>query len=234
MHARPATQAPMPRSQQMMLMAAQRSGLPSPTSPVPPAPRSLANPASPTMVTVGGYPSMAPKPRSAVAATATAAATPSPNIDLHKYKTKLCRNHQQGLPCPFEDRCVFAHGDDQIMKAGTVPPTPLHHTPDSSFERAPRSATNSAYGSNAYEFPTYVPEPTLRRPRRQSFTDISQDPTTASDEDNLASPPTYEAFLAHTVTAMPFDEPASPMESSMPARFRFDPYSYNGFVYVRA
>jgi len=36
------------------------------------------------------------------------------SIDVTKYKTKMCRNYMLGLPCPFEDRCAFAHGNGQI------------------------------------------------------------------------------------------------------------------------
>lgn len=32
------------------------------------------------------------------------------SIDYSKFKTKMCRNFLMGVPCPFEDRCAFAHG----------------------------------------------------------------------------------------------------------------------------
>lgn len=37
-------------------------------------------------------------------------------IDARKYKTKLCRNWQSGTPCPYGDRCVFAHGGRDVRR----------------------------------------------------------------------------------------------------------------------
>eukprot|EP01061_Rhynchopus_euleeides_P042254 TRINITY_DN73767_c0_g1_i1.p3 TRINITY_DN73767_c0_g1~~TRINITY_DN73767_c0_g1_i1.p3 ORF type:complete len:303 (+),score=122.75 TRINITY_DN73767_c0_g1_i1:123-1031(+) len=38
--------------------------------------------------------------------------TPNP-IDQTKRKTKICSHWQKGGMCPFNDRCAFAHGDDE-------------------------------------------------------------------------------------------------------------------------
>lgn len=37
-------------------------------------------------------------------------------IDQRKYKTKLCRTWSSGNQCPYGDRCVFAHGGDDMRK----------------------------------------------------------------------------------------------------------------------
>jgi hypothetical protein len=126
-------------------------------------------------------------------------------IDYGKYKTKLCRNYQLGYPCPFEDRCVFAHGEDQISQE-----------PPMMYERHPRSTT-SAY-SPAMEFPAEMSAP---------------DYTPASVSDDDFAPPSYETFLAtavhHDEPASPMDsEPCTPVSS---VRFRHDPYRPEGFVY---
>ena len=34
------------------------------------------------------------------------------SIDAAKYKTKMCRNFVMGIPCPFNEKCAFSHGDD--------------------------------------------------------------------------------------------------------------------------
>ena len=40
-------------------------------------------------------------------------------IDYSKFKTKMCRHYAMGQQCPFEDRCAFAHGEQQV-----APPPP--------------------------------------------------------------------------------------------------------------
>jgi len=68
-----------------------------------------------------------------------------PVIDYSKFKTKMCRHYLMGLPCPFEDRCAFAHGNDQIRNQALPPPPPpppsYHHfigsVPESPTESRP-------------------------------------------------------------------------------------------------
>lgn len=70
-------------------------------------------------------------------------------IDQAKYRTRMCRNYLMGVPCPFESRCVFAHGDVQL-RAQDLPPTydslvdsmmnsPTVGTPDTSRPTTPPS-----------------------------------------------------------------------------------------------
>jgi len=54
-------------------------------------------------------------------------------IDYTKFKTKPCRNFSMGLPCQFEDRCAFAHGDERPVfaapeTAATAPPPPSYES----------------------------------------------------------------------------------------------------------
>eukprot|EP01065_Artemidia_motanka_P013935 TRINITY_DN1788_c3_g1_i2.p2 TRINITY_DN1788_c3_g1~~TRINITY_DN1788_c3_g1_i2.p2 ORF type:complete len:362 (+),score=85.50 TRINITY_DN1788_c3_g1_i2:121-1206(+) len=37
-------------------------------------------------------------------------------IDSRKYKTKLCRNWSSAVTCPYGDRCVFAHGGEDLRR----------------------------------------------------------------------------------------------------------------------
>jgi len=53
---------------------------------------------------------------------------PSQRIDQTKVKTKMCRNYQLGIPCPFEDRCAFVHGPIVGAAASAPPPPPPTYT----------------------------------------------------------------------------------------------------------
>ena len=36
-------------------------------------------------------------------------------VDATRYKTRMCRNHMPpDMPCPFGERCAFAHGEAQL------------------------------------------------------------------------------------------------------------------------
>jgi len=52
-------------------------------------------------------------------------------IDARKYKTKLCRNWQSGTPCPYGDRCVFAHGGKDMRRAEDPNPYLANQAPTS-------------------------------------------------------------------------------------------------------
>lgn len=36
------------------------------------------------------------------------------NILAERYKTKMCRNYTAAGHCPYESRCMFAHGDHEL------------------------------------------------------------------------------------------------------------------------
>lgn len=44
-------------------------------------------------------------------------ATTVRNIVAERYKTKMCRNYVQTGVCPYETRCMFAHGDHELRTA---------------------------------------------------------------------------------------------------------------------
>eukprot|EP00756_Hemistasia_phaeocysticola_P003397 Hpha_TRINITY_DN12225_c0_g1::TRINITY_DN12225_c0_g1_i1::g.17105::m.17105 len=56
-------------------------------------------------------------------------------IDARKYKTKLCRNWQSGTPCPYGDRCVFAHGGQEMRRADDPNPYLAHQNTGSQGRR---------------------------------------------------------------------------------------------------
>jgi len=37
------------------------------------------------------------------------------------YKTEMCRTFAEGLPCPYGDRCMYSHGNDEIRKISRHP-----------------------------------------------------------------------------------------------------------------
>ena len=66
-------------------------------------------------------------------------------IDVTKYKTKMCRNFLLGIPCPFEDRCAFAHGNRQMRSSrASAQPSPLKEPPSyNQFMKAADSPVDS-------------------------------------------------------------------------------------------
>jgi hypothetical protein len=51
---------------------------------------------------------------SAAAAAAHAAATEHKPILAERFKTKMCQNHEKHGSCPYETRCMFAHGEQDL------------------------------------------------------------------------------------------------------------------------
>jgi len=135
------------------------------------------------------------------------------SIDSHKYKTKLCRNFIMGVPCPFEDRCVFAHGEDQLVAPSVSGPE--NHVRDAA--PLPPPSYTASITAGAVNFPS---------PQKRS----SAPPP----------PPTYNMFMREVVSAVAGDTTPSPAdtEPSTPpasppkgARFRYEPYSTTAIVF---
>ena len=47
-------------------------------------------------------------------AAANSAAAAERHVLAERYKTKMCRNYLQTGECPYETRCMFAHGDHEF------------------------------------------------------------------------------------------------------------------------
>jgi len=128
-------------------------------------------------------------------------------IDYQKYRTKLCRNFQMGLPCPFEDRCVFAHGDVEVR-------TPTSNSASNIIFRNADSISNAA----SAEFPVYSP------PSPASTTNAAL-PTYES----FMAAAVSNSIIASPSIATPED--SQPSTPPSPIRYRFDPYRPEGIVY---
>jgi len=47
-------------------------------------------------------------------ASGSVSTTPSGKIVVGRYKTKMCRNYIKFGSCPYEHRCMFAHGEEEL------------------------------------------------------------------------------------------------------------------------
>lgn len=50
----------------------------------------------------------------AASATSAQGSNPERHVLAERYKTKMCRNYVQTGECPYEVRCMFAHGDHEL------------------------------------------------------------------------------------------------------------------------
>lgn len=218
MHAVARPEPPMPRSQQLLqAQAAAAAGMPVQVPPPRPqplsaAPRSMIM-APPQLPQLARAPSMA-------------------SIDYGKYKTKLCRNYLMGQPCPFESRCAFAHGEEQLQRE--IEAAQLHHQQQQQMRlRTPGSTTSAYEGSNSsasMEFPMSAPQ--YQQQHHYAAGSYHYAGNSSDDESTPMAPPTYESFLATTS----YLEPASPIDSDpatpvAPVRYRHDPYSMEGIIF---
>jgi hypothetical protein len=156
----------------------------------------------------------------------TAAQTPlrhprNCRIDYSKYKTRLCRHFVRGMPCPFGDRCVFAHIEEvekMVVKVpASMPASPLDprmriYTPET--ESLPEEDCRSSECCGD----CYV---------RPCSDGQQQQQSSAA----LPPPPSYEAALE---TEKGVTSSESFLPPSYPLRYRFDPYSPQGIAYVHA
>ena len=104
----------------------------------------------------------------------TAAGANAHKVLAERYKTKMCRNFVENGECPYESRCMFAHGDDELrttemnLRDGLVTEDAIKHfkrmesykkqaqaqaqqPAQQSAHRAPvRQSGPPAYGPNAH------------------------------------------------------------------------------------
>ena len=203
---------PAPRSRQIAdAQAAAAAGLPAqlpPPRPAPTTPNTLpsgryasfpvgAPPHHPQHLPVGGR-----------------------NPGVPPTKTRMCRNFKLGNACPFEDRCVFAHGDDQLVSSDQYG-SPMSQTYGSMGSTDFAAAQAGAYAATTSHDAT---------PVNSYIFDGSVEDFAAGS----AAPPSYAAFVTTDPTSSgpgnatggdsQLDSPATPV------RYRHDPYSFDGFV----
>jgi len=190
-------ETPMPRSAQ--IRAAQLAGLAS--SPV------AASPVADASMSPSFAPNAVPTPLATHRIRRNLSAA-NVAIDYGKYKTKLCRNFIMGVPCPFESRCVFSHGDRDSNEGS---PATLSHENSVVFDRQPQSTT-SAY-TPTMDFP----------PMYETATPASSDDEPAVGSMPPPPPPSYQAFIMAAVEMSPRPRRHNP----------YDPCVF-GYPYVAA
>ncbi|CCW61612.1 unnamed protein product [Phytomonas sp. EM1] len=139
-------------------------------------------------------------------------------IDTTKLKTKVCRNYAHGLPCPFEHRCAFSHGETAI------------HSPTTGEAEAFSPNHGRKASLTTREEDGCAPTATAMRRVESGGTELD----VASSDVNSDSislpppPPAYEIAIQEDLAAM-VDESSLP--PAYPTRYRFDPYSYSSVRY---
>lgn len=89
---------------------------------------------------------------------------PGQKVLAERYKTKVCKNYIEMGMCPYESRCMFAHGDDELRTAdenlrdGIVTEDSIRH-----FKRmqaykvqAQQAAQQATCGPPSYEHSSFV------------------------------------------------------------------------------
>lgn len=127
---------------------------------------------------------------------------PSEKINVPRLRTKVCRSYQRGLPCPFGNDCVFAHVD-------------LHEWTGTTSADADNSGsdTNGQGESESQE--------SLSGNQRSSIartTNTTGPPSYSESIKQTAPPPAYTNAI---LTPPPY-----------PLRYRHDPYSYAGIIFL--
>lgn len=152
------------------------------------------------------------------------------SIDYNKFRTKMCHYYIIKKPCPFGDRCAFAHGDNQIN-------TPV---PSSAFGEVP-----SGYSSFSASRSNLVASSRLNAPAgpiqhvRQSIhgsasvTRVNsignESPLSYSSDSAFPPPPAYSDNKMMSISA---NSSAPPEYTFTACRFRYDPYSPRGYAIV--
>lgn len=142
-----------------------------------------------------------------------------PSIDQSKLKTKMCRHYLMGLQCPFEARCAFAHGEEQL-----VSDRPATHSPVAAASTALSTASTA---------PSSIAPPVrgpLFAPRAPTVESMPPPPP----------PPSYHAFVSQSQSMSGAGSEADnesprvsrpPSPPAYPTRFRYEPYSHTAIVF---
>eukprot|EP00672_Neobodo_designis_P015531 CAMPEP_0174849612 /NCGR_PEP_ID=MMETSP1114-20130205/16664_1 /TAXON_ID=312471 /ORGANISM="Neobodo designis, Strain CCAP 1951/1" /LENGTH=227 /DNA_ID=CAMNT_0016083987 /DNA_START=176 /DNA_END=859 /DNA_ORIENTATION=- len=220
------------------------------STPLPPAPRSRQI-AEAQAAQAAGLPAQLPPPRPAPTtptalrsgpASANGTAFPPSAHSAPNAKPKVCRNFKLGNACPYEDRCAFAHVDDQVSTAGSVSePSPLPPGANGPHGHHASARGLSHYGSmGSMDFAALQQQPSGAYSPHDGTPVNSYFPD-GSVED--FAPPSYEAFITNAgsgpAPSMPFQQPAhhhrsgsdSPTDSPpTPMRYRHNPYGFDGLI----
>ncbi|CCW68089.1 unnamed protein product [Phytomonas sp. Hart1] len=137
-------------------------------------------------------------------------------IDPTKLKTKVCRNYALGLPCPFEQRCAFSHGD-----AATRSPT----TGDAEAF-SPNHGRRASFTTRDDD--ACVPTTTAMRRVESDSAELDASSSDGVSDSAGMPPPAYEIAIQEDMVGL-VDEHALP--PAYPTRYRFDPYSYSSVRY---
>ena len=77
-------------------------------------------------------------------------------VDPTRFKTRICRNHnpQNGSPCPFGDRCCFAHGSTDVRPADSTKTFTRRDSDDNNSNTSPvQQHQNNFYPNNSGRVP---------------------------------------------------------------------------------
>lgn len=161
-------------------------------------------------------------------------------IDPAKYKTKICRNYANGVPCPFEGRCVFAHGDSQLQRTDSSVTSPVvaESRPAPPYNVAIQDAcapppySPPPYGAVAPHFssPRYLSSPA------GSFHSGYHAHHPQQQQQHLSSPHMRMSSSMQSLGASSSSENSNNTTprgvNAYPKVYRHEPYGDSGFTYV--
>lgn len=155
------------------------------------------------------------------------------SIDYNKFRTKMCHYYIIKKPCPFGDRCAFAHGDEQINTPMLSSPTTYGEI-SSGYSSFSTSRTNLVASSrlNAPAGPIQHVRQSIHGSasvtRVNSFENESPVSYLSSDS-TFPPPPAYSDAKMMSIST---NASAPPEYAFTACRFRYDPYSPSGYAIV--
>lgn len=173
----------------------------------------------------------------------------SRRIDKRKLQTRPCQYLVRDVPCPFEERCAFSHDKAMVLLASkdtsgsfsspsyatlhtsTEPQSPLTDgtTACDDFGANKQMLSYSKYSSHGSDSPVGEFCESLEDGTSEDGSAFAVSPGAARTARSAAltpPPPSYEQTLR-----MHGDQEAPPAYPT-PSKYRHDPYSFTGIVYV--
>lgn len=138
----------------------------------------------------------------------------SKNMDMTKFKTKVCKNFKNGIPCPFGDNCAFLHITESIQH--------VTMKENNNTNRRSMPAKTLSYEGSWFS-------------QGEEKELLSESSDTVRSTASPLPPPMYEEAIQQR--RMKDEDVTSPtsvmmMPPAYPKRFRHDPYSFAGLCYV--